>query len=145
MLNLSNHHDGLVQDCSISIANTLEILQSYSKSNLIQPPEGLLSIKMSSYQYKDPHVKDKMVSWPSYLWHGNLIPGKDGLYIETGPRFYLNPGWPECVITMLWRGGVTHWGLYRMFSIQHFQMHFHEWKWLHCDSNFTEICLWQVR
>ena len=26
---------------------------------------------MSSYQYRDPHVKDKMVSWPSYRSHGN--------------------------------------------------------------------------
>ena len=27
--------------------------------------------EMQSYQYKDPHVKDKTVSQPSYLWHGN--------------------------------------------------------------------------
>ena len=26
---------------------------------------GCLNIKMSSYQYRDPHVKDKTVSWPS--------------------------------------------------------------------------------
>ena len=30
-----------------------------------------LSIKMSSYQNMDPHVKDKTVSRPSYLEHGN--------------------------------------------------------------------------
>ena len=30
-------------------------------------PRGRLSIKMSSYQYRDPHVKDKAVSLPSYL------------------------------------------------------------------------------
>ena len=28
---------------------------------------GHLNIKMSSHQYRDPHAKDKMVSWPSYL------------------------------------------------------------------------------
>ena len=28
---------------------------------------GRLNIKMSSYQYRDPHVKDKTVSRPSYL------------------------------------------------------------------------------
>ena len=28
---------------------------------------GRLNIKMSPYQYKDPHVKDKTVSRPSYL------------------------------------------------------------------------------
>ena len=27
---------------------------------------GRLNIKMSSYQYRDPHVKDKMVSRPFY-------------------------------------------------------------------------------
>ena len=34
-------------------------------------PGGHLNIKMSSYQYTDPHVKDKTVSRPSYLYHGN--------------------------------------------------------------------------
>ena len=28
---------------------------------------GRLNIKMSSHQNRDPHVKDKTVSWPSYL------------------------------------------------------------------------------
>ena len=28
---------------------------------------GRLNIKKSSYQYGDSHVKDKTVSWPSYL------------------------------------------------------------------------------
>ena len=32
-----------------------------------------LNIKMSSYQYKDPHVNDKMVLWPSYRLHGNPL------------------------------------------------------------------------
>ena len=59
-----------------------------------------LIIKMSSYQYRDPHVKDKTVSRPSYNPHvkdktisrhlifnmGIPIPGKDGLYIDVGPR-----------------------------------------------------------
>ena len=26
-----------------------------------------LNIKMLSYEYRDPHVKDKTVLWPSYL------------------------------------------------------------------------------
>ena len=32
---------------------------------------GRLNIKMSSYQYRYPHVKDKTASRPSYLKHGN--------------------------------------------------------------------------
>ena len=30
-------------------------------------PGGRLNIKMSSYQFRDPHVKDTKVSWRSYL------------------------------------------------------------------------------
>ena len=33
----------------------------------IKSPGSRLNIKMSSYQYRDPHVEDKTVSWPSYL------------------------------------------------------------------------------
>ena len=33
----------------------------------LKKPEGRLNIKMSSYLCRDPHVKDKTVSWPSYL------------------------------------------------------------------------------
>ena len=54
---------------------------------------GRLNIKMSSYQYRDQHVKDKTVSRPSKRSRdrqifnmGILIPGKDDLYIESGPR-----------------------------------------------------------
>ena len=32
-----------------------------------KPAGGHLNIKMSSCQYRDPHVKDKTVSQPSYL------------------------------------------------------------------------------
>ena len=44
---------------------------------------GHLNMKMSSYEYRDPHVKDKTVSRLSYFSHGNPESGKDGLYIET--------------------------------------------------------------
>ena len=36
-------------------------------SSLLYRPVGRLNIKRSSYWYRDPHVKDKMVSRPSYL------------------------------------------------------------------------------
>ena len=48
---------------------------------------GPSQYKMWSYQYRDPHVKEKTVARPSYLYHGHTEPGKDGLYIETGPSF----------------------------------------------------------
>ena len=40
--------------------------------------EGL-SIKMSSYQYRDSHYKEKDA------YNGNLYTRKDGLNVETGP------------------------------------------------------------
>ena len=36
-------------------------------SGIVRDQGGCLNIKMSSYQYKDAHVKDKTVSRPSYL------------------------------------------------------------------------------
>ena len=50
-------------------------------------PEGRLHVKMPSYQYRNPHCKDKMVSRPSYLYNENPYTQKDSLYIETGPCF----------------------------------------------------------
>ena len=59
---------------------------SNSSSGILRKNQGVvcLNIKMSYYQYRDPHNKDKTVSRPSYLNMGIPIPEKDGLYIETG-------------------------------------------------------------
>ena len=38
---------------------------------ITMPAMGRLNINTSSYQYRAPHVKDKTVSWPSYLLHRN--------------------------------------------------------------------------
>ena len=38
---------------------------------------GHLSIKISSYWYRDTHYKDKTVSWVSYLYNGNPHTYKD--------------------------------------------------------------------
>ena len=40
---------------------------------------------MSSFKLRDPHVKDKTVSRPSYPLHENPILLDDGFYNETGP------------------------------------------------------------
>ena len=42
-------------------------------------PGDRINIKMSSYQYRDPHVKDVIFNMEI------PIPGKDGLYIQTSP------------------------------------------------------------
>ena len=47
---------------------------------------GCLNMKMSPYQYKDPHHINKTVSPSSYLYNGNHHTWKDDLYIETGLR-----------------------------------------------------------
>ena len=41
--------------------------RKYDHSVEVIAPGGRLNIKMSSYQYRDPHVKDKTVLRPSYL------------------------------------------------------------------------------
>ena len=40
---------------------------------------------MPSYQYRDSHYKNKMVSRPSYFYNGNAYTGKMVFYIETAP------------------------------------------------------------
>ena len=49
---------------------------------------GDLNIKISSYQYRNFHCKDKTVSRLSYFYNGNSHTLKDHLYIETGPWFH---------------------------------------------------------
>ena len=59
--------DGLVQDCSISTANALEILQSCTNSSkyIHFCRRGYhFNIKMSIYKDRDSHSKNKMVSGP---------------------------------------------------------------------------------
>ena len=46
---------------------------------------GRLNIKLSSYQYRDPHVDDTTVRHRLIFNMGIPISGKDCLYIETGP------------------------------------------------------------
>ena len=61
-----------------------------------------LNIKILSCHYRDSHhqdYKDKMVSWPSYLYCGNPHTWKDCLYIETGSRYFQVNLW---VLDLLW-------------------------------------------
>ena len=44
-------------------------------------PWGRLNIKMPSYQYRDPRVKYKTVSWSLIFNMEISVPGIDGLYI----------------------------------------------------------------
>ena len=89
----------------ISFSQFRESLQKYiSQINLLFLSVGNLpsflvhlTIKTPSCQYRNPHHKVKTVSWPSYLYHGNLHTWKDNLYIETGPRLFL--GLPISVYT----------------------------------------------
>ena len=59
--------------CKISaiICSCLQPYVIFIARELSSLPGGGLNIKMSSYQYRDSHVKDKTVSRPSYLLHGN--------------------------------------------------------------------------
>ena len=44
-----------------------DFIPSLKKKQNRKQSGGRLNINMSSYQYRDPHVKDKTVSRPSYL------------------------------------------------------------------------------
>ena len=50
--------------------------------SLYSIPGGRLIIKMSPYQYRDPHVKDKIILWAFYLLYGIPVPGKAVLILE---------------------------------------------------------------
>ena len=53
-------------------------------------PGDCLNIKIPSYQYRDPHVKHKMVWQPSYLYHVNPpYLGKMVFILRWGPGFKL--------------------------------------------------------
>ena len=66
---------------------------------------GRLNIKMSSYQYRDPHVKDKTVSRPSYLSHGDPdTRERRSLYWEGG--LDLNRAILECTLSL---GTISQW------------------------------------
>ena len=49
-----------------------------------------LHVKTPSYQYRDPHNKDKSVSRPSHLYNGNLYAWKDFFISKRSPGSY-NP------------------------------------------------------
>ena len=59
----------------------------YAKVSCSVWTRGCLNIKMSSYQYSDPHVKNKTVSRPSYLKHGNPHPCKRRSLYWDGVRY----------------------------------------------------------
>ena len=47
---------------------------------------GRLNTNISSYQFRDPHVKDKTVAWHCYLYHGNPLYLGDTVFIlRRGP------------------------------------------------------------
>ena len=48
-------------------------------------PGGRLNIKMSSYQYRDPHVKEKTISRPLFLTWESPYLGKTVLILRRGP------------------------------------------------------------
>ena len=43
-----------------------------------------------SHHYRDSHNKDKTISRPFYLYHGNTHTWKDRFHTKTGPRYFIN-------------------------------------------------------
>ena len=92
MLVRAQHKNDICDEMCLNFTQSWGRLVTLALSTLIRT-RGRLNIKMLSYQYRDPHVKDKTVLRPSYILHGNPIPRKDGLYIETWPNIQASLGW----------------------------------------------------
>ena len=60
------------------------------------------NINMSSYQYRDYHVRDKTVSRPTYLYHGNLHIWNDGLFWHGSRSFFHNERQGPCTQQSHW-------------------------------------------
>ena len=88
-------------------------------NQLVSVLKGCLNIKMLCCLYRNSHVKDKTVSWPSYLLHGSPHTWKDSLYIEMGHWWLHSIEYqPWALIFSLLSGlnvWLTHWG--RMMHI----------------------------
>ena len=56
-------------------------------------PGTHLIIKILSYWYRDSHDKYKTVLWSSYLYYGNLIPGKTVFILKQSKCFYVMVLW----------------------------------------------------
>ena len=68
---------------TIFLVPCLQIEETWLRDKV---PGAHLSMKASSYKYRNSHYKDKTVSRPSYLYNGkNPHTCKDRLYIEMGP------------------------------------------------------------
>ena len=69
---------------------------------------------MSSYQYRDAHDRDNMVSWPFYLYNRNTIP-------------------PNIVFTFQWDpGSLAHTLTSTMGKLLWFPLRLHSSSWLLC-------------
>ena len=97
----SHHFHTILKDKRIITLNTTLHIAVWRLQLLIECPKtcwrmmhyfrvtiksgGHLDIKMLSYQYKDSHHKDKMVSWLPYLYNGKPIHRKVIVILRWGP------------------------------------------------------------
>ena len=80
--------------CSANIANDIAADDLTTEWTRVR-----LSIKMSSNQYRDPHVKDKTVSRPSYHKHGNpYTQERRSLYQDTVGLKHAGMKWAFIII-----------------------------------------------
>ena len=100
-------------------------------------PGGCLNIKMLSYQYRDPHVRDKTVLRPSYLktWESPYL-GKTIFILRRPPGSAL-----ALVHGIAWHGtchsSLTHQNVYCHFTI-------HAFKWKHSQIGKSSYISWSL-
>ena len=113
-------YHGLVQDCSNSIANTLELLQSCTKpTKWCHYARTGLWIRWNFLS----NVLASSCSWPST---GTALTTKKERIFSNHYSYSLISAWTK------WPPVLR----------RYFRMHFREWKVLYFDWNFTELCFW---
>ena len=72
-------------------------------------------------------------SYFTFLLNINFLWSKTNFHGKCGVSSLRTTSWHEMLTHLPW----TKWP---PFPRRHFQIHFHEWKVLYFDSNFTEVC-----
>ena len=100
--------------------------------------DTVMNIKTWSYQFKDSYVKDKTISRPSYLQHGNPHTWKDSLHIETGPWLQIH----KTIFKFSWSVRAHEISRYLniLYDIRQVQLVFFTYLFV-CEYNFEFDCL----
>ena len=100
------------------------------------------NVKILCYKYRNSHYKDKMVSWPSYLYNGIPCTWKDGLCIEMG--HWLLALTVQLLASFLPRGKIKFISVGELYQMQvPLQIHISSAIWYHRISLLLQVMAWR--